>query len=76
MKKKSILRNIIITLLALVAAGVISFIFQRLEVQEHITTIFVFSVFIVSLFTDGYFYGIFSSVAAQLPLTLCSPIRF
>ena len=44
MKKKSILRNIIITLLALVAAGVISFIFQRLEVQEHITTIFVFSV--------------------------------
>lgn len=42
MKKKSILRNIIITLLALVAAGVISFIFQRLEVQEHITTILYF----------------------------------
>ena len=55
MKKKSILRNIIITLLALVAAGVISFIFQRLEVQEHITTIFVFFVFIVSLFTYVYF---------------------
>ena len=66
MKKKSILRNIIITLLALVAAGVISFIFQRLEVQEHITTIFVFSVFIVSLFTDGYFYGIFSSVVGTV----------
>lgn len=66
MKKKSILRNIIITLLALVAACVISFIFQRLEVQEHITTIFVFSVFIVSLFTDGYFYGIFSSVVSPI----------
>ena len=68
MKKKSILRNIIITLLALVAAGVISFIFQRLEVQEHITTIFVFSVFIVSLFTDGYFYGIFSSVVGTVAI--------
>ncbi len=45
MKKKSILRNIIITLLALVVACAISLIFQRLEVQEHITTIFVFSVF-------------------------------
>ena len=68
MKKKSILRNIIITLLALVAACVISFIFQRLEVQEHITTIFVFSVFIVSLFTDGYFYGIFSSVVGTVAI--------
>lgn len=49
MKKESILRNIIITLLALVVSCAISLIFQRLEVQEHITTIFVFSVFIVSL---------------------------
>lgn len=28
------------------------------EVQEHITTVFVFAVFLVSLFTDGYLYGV------------------
>lgn len=76
MKKKSILRNIIITLLALVAACVISFIFQRLEVQEHITTIFVFSVFIVSLFTDGYFYGIFSSVVGTVAINFAFTYPF
>mgnify|MGYP002674465836 FL=1 len=68
MKKKSTLRNTIITLLALAVACAISLIFQRLEVQEHITTIFVFSVFIVSLFTDGYFYGIFSSVVGTVAI--------
>ena len=76
MKKKSILRNIIITLLALVVACAISLIFQRLEVQEHITTIFVFSVFIVSLFTDGYFYGIFSSVVGTVAINFAFTYPF
>ena len=76
MKKKGILRNIIITLLALVVACAISLIFQRLEVQEHITTIFVFSVFIVSLFTDGYFYGIFSSVVGTVAINFAFTYPF
>lgn len=76
MKKKGILRNIIITLLALVVACAISLIFQRLEVQEHITTIFIFSVFIVSLFTDGYFYGIFSSVVGTVAINFAFTYPF
>lgn len=76
MKKKSILRNIFITLLALVSACAISLIFQRLEVQEHITTIFVFSVFLVSLFNDGYFYGIFSSVAGTVAINFAFTYPF
>lgn len=76
MKKKSILRNIIITLLALAVACAISLIFQCLEVQEHITTIFVFSVFIVSLFTDGYFYGIFSSVVDTVAINFAFTYPF
>lgn len=31
------------------------------EVPEHITTVFVFAVFLISLFTEGYLYGILSS---------------
>ena len=54
MKKKSNLRNIIITLLALVAAGVISFIFQRLEVQEHITTILLFLFLLMDISTASF----------------------
>lgn len=36
------------------------------EIWEHITTAFVFAVFLVSLLTDGYLWGIFSAVSAVL----------
>ncbi|MBO7196713.1 MAG: PAS domain-containing sensor histidine kinase [Clostridia bacterium] len=40
----------------------ISIILQDiLTVQEHITTVFVFAVFLVSLITDGYLYGILTA---------------
>lgn len=32
-----------------------------LTMQEHITTVFVFAVFLVSLITDGYLYGILTA---------------
>ena len=45
--------------MALVFAFGLSLLFQYIfDVQEHITTIFVFSVFLVSLMTEGYVYGI------------------
>lgn len=38
-------------------------LFQHIfDVQEHITTVFVFAVFLVSLLTKGYLYGILASV--------------
>lgn len=51
---KNIIRNTAIALLTLAAACALSMIFQRLDVTEHITTAFVFAVFIISLLTEGY----------------------
>lgn len=56
------LKDIIITIVLLLAAFSISLLFQYIfEVQEHITTIFVFFVFLISLLTDGYIYGILAA---------------
>lgn len=55
-------KNASLTLLILLASFGASVILQNiLTVQEHITTVFVFGVFLVSLMTDGYLYGIISA---------------
>ncbi len=52
-------KDIFIVFISLICAFGISLIFQKFfDVSEHITTVFVFAVFMISLFTDGYFYGI------------------
>ena len=66
MRKKRILKNTIISLVAFISAFVVSLVFQRLGVEEHITTIFMFAVFVVSLSTDGYIYGIVSAIAGTV----------
>ena len=44
------------------AAFAISLLFQHIfDVQEHITTVFVFAVFFIALLTKGYLYGIIAS---------------
>ena len=58
------LKNFLITLIILSLSFVASVIFQDLIVDEHITTIFVFAVFLISLFTDGYVWGIVATVAS------------
>ncbi len=64
-KTKKIIKDSLITLSALAATFGISVVLQRLlTIDEHITTVFVFAVFIVSLLTDGYFYGIASALFA------------
>ena len=35
-------------------------------VHEHVTTIFVFAVFLISLLTEGYVYGVVSAVVSML----------
>ena len=53
------IKGILIALIALLFAFAFSLLFQYIfDVQEHITTIFVFAVFLVSLLTEGYFYGV------------------
>ncbi len=45
----------------LVASGS-SIILQKTGVHEHITAIFIFAVFLTSILTDGYIYGIVSAL--------------
>ncbi len=64
MKEKAIkhIKNIALILVILGATFVISIVLQNvLAIGEHITTVFVFAVFLVSLFTDGYMYGIITA---------------
>ncbi len=45
----------------------VSIVLQKvLTVDEHITTVFVFAVFLISMMTDGYFYGIISTFVAVI----------
>lgn len=56
------IKNSLILLTSLVCAFGLSLLFQYIfSVREHITTVFVFAVFLVSLFTDGYLYGVFAA---------------
>lgn len=62
MKRKNVLKDTLISCFSLGIALVLSIQFQAWNVTEHITTIFVFAVFLISLLTDGYVYGATASV--------------
>lgn len=52
-------KNVLITIIFLLFAFGVSLLFQnKFDISEHVTTVFVFAVFLISLFTDGYFYGV------------------
>lgn len=54
-----LVKNGLILVISLLCAFGLSLLFQYIfKVQEHITTVFVFAVFLVSLMTEGYFYGV------------------
>jgi len=56
------IKDSLITVLLLCLSFAISLLFQYIfEVQEHITTVFVFAVFLISLLTKGYIYGILAA---------------
>ena len=66
MNIKKITKNILLSLGIFLLAVVLSILFQKLEVGEHITIIFMFAVFLISLLTDGYAYGIISAIGGML----------
>ncbi len=66
MERKKRIKNILLSCGIFLVAVILSLLFERLEVIEHITTIFVFAVFLISLLTDGYAYGIVSAVCGTL----------
>ena len=60
---RSCLRSSALTLLILTAAFGISVLLQDvLDISEHITTLFVFAIFMISIVTDGFLYGITASI--------------
>lgn len=76
MKGKGIAKNAGIALITLSAACAMSVAFQRLDVPEHITTVFVFAVFIISLLTDGYIYGVASAVIGTFAINFAFTYPF
>ena len=67
---KKFFRNMAITTLSLLGAFGLSPAFQHFNVEEHITTVFVFAVFFISLFMEGYLYGVFPPFWAHWRLWL------
>ena len=63
-KTKKRIFDIVLTFVILAISFGISVLFQKFDVWEQITTLFAFSVFLISLITDGYRYGIASTVAS------------
>lgn len=58
--------GIVAVILLCLAFGV-SLLFQYIfEVREHITTIFVFAVFLISFFTKGYLYGVLAAFLSTI----------
>ena len=59
LKDKSYLKNILITAGILFISFGTSLMLQHVfKVHEHITAVFIFAVFLISMLTNGYFYGI------------------
>ena len=61
------IKDALITIIILIISFLISLLFQNVfGVQEHITTLFVFAVFLISLTTQGYVYGIIGAFVGVL----------
>lgn len=68
-KLLSIIRNTAVTAGILCAAFVVSVLLQdELEIPEHVTTTFAFAVFLISMLTKGYIYGIAAAFAGTIAI--------
>ena len=74
---KILIKNIATTALILTLSFLASMLFQNIfNVQEHITTVFVFAVFLISLSTEGYIYGLISAVLSMLAINYAFTFPF
>ena len=68
-KTKQCIKDCTLTLLLLAFSFIISMLMQNvLDIAEHITTLFVFAVFIISLATNSIFYGIAATVISVITI--------
>ncbi len=66
---KQRIRDISLTAIILTAAFFISVLFQDVfGIDEHISTLFAFAVFLISMLTNGYVYGITAAIIGTLAI--------
>ena len=71
------IQDSLITVAALGFAFGLSLLFQYIfEVQEHITTVFVFAVFLIALLTQGYVYGVAAAVIGTVAVNYAFTFPF
>ena len=76
-KRSAYIKNIAITLGILCLSFAIGLLLQTIfNVQATIPTVFVFAVFLVSLLTDGYVYGIIAAFIIDLPTSLSFTVPY
>lgn len=76
-KDKSYLKNILVTAGILLISFVISLFFQHVfKVHEHITAVFIFAVFLISLLTNGYVYGIVAAFISMIAVNYAFTFPF
>lgn len=76
-KDKSYLKNILVTAGILLISFVISLLLQYVfKVHEHITAVFIFAVFLISLLTNGYVYGIVAAFISMISVNYAFTFPF
>lgn len=76
-KMPSQIKNLGITLIVLSVSFGISLLLQYVfQVTEHVTTVFVFAVFLISLVTQGYMYGIIASFIGMMAVNYAFTFPF
>ena len=66
-KDVTLQKSILLTVLILTLSFGLSLLMQKvIFIDEHVTTLFVFAVFLISLVTNGYLFGVASAVISML----------
>ncbi len=66
-KDTSLQKNLLLTVLILMLSFGLSLLMQKvIFIEEHVTTLFVFAVFLISLVTNGYLFGVLSAIVSML----------
>ena len=76
-KRASYIKDILLTVGILCMSFFVSLFLQNVfEVWEHVTTVFVFAVFLISLLTNGYVYGIVAAFLGMLAVNYAFTFPF
>lgn len=68
-KAKKYVKVSLLTLLVFASAVLVSILLRDvMDISEHVTAVFTFAVFIISLVTEGYWYGFISAIAGAITI--------